>query len=252
VKGAVDFNRFPAAPRPGSPGNPAYRVSTATSATAPSLTTSLYLDNIGVAALGRMVPALSIVPTAGSVSGKIEMALRERDLDCKTDLVLTNVAYAPDPDSPAVRGRTQVIQQSLKDFRANGRIASGCSGNLDNADYRPINVIHVGTTRQAVRTAPPVVQQAAAFDYTRLSGQVADGAKKDMADMLNQKVAAAAVGALGNEMGGAVAQSLGSSATASGRAARPSSKGNPVTGGVKKLGSGIKGLFAGNKDKKGK
>jgi hypothetical protein len=75
---------------------------------------------------------------------------------------------------------------------------------------------------------------------------------KDMADMLNQKVTAAAVGALGNEMGGAVAQSLGSSTTASGRAARPSTKGNPVAGGVKKLGSGIKGLFGGNKDKKGK
>jgi hypothetical protein len=237
VKGAVDFNRFPS--RPDVPGTQSYRVASASAPTTPSLHTSLYIENVGVAALARMVPSLSIVPSAGAVTGKVEMAVRQRDLDCKADLVLTNVAYVPDPDSPAVRGRIEVIQQSLKDFRANGRIASNCSGSLNDTGYRPINAISVATTQQAVRTAPPVVQQAAAFDYQTLSGQAADTALAGVAGAITEKMTQAAVGALGGQVGGAEARS----------STRPAPKTNPVAGGVKKIGSGIKGLFGKKKNK---
>ena len=135
----------------------------------PRLETTVYLENVGAAAIATMVRP-SLIPSSGTVSGRIELVLREQQMDCSASLVMNNVTYSPAVDSPLLRHRGEALRTDLQDFRANGPINANCDGSFDNAAYRPLGAIESAVTRQAVETAPPTVRAVANIDQRRLSG----------------------------------------------------------------------------------
>lgn len=48
----------------------------------PLFTSSLYLENVSAAALGRMIHPLTLVPVSGTLTGRIKLALSEQSVDC--------------------------------------------------------------------------------------------------------------------------------------------------------------------------
>ena len=54
----------------------------------------VYLENVGAAAMGRMIGAATFVPIAGYVSGDVEFLLRDRSIiDCRTTLQMRDVKF---------------------------------------------------------------------------------------------------------------------------------------------------------------
>jgi hypothetical protein len=219
----------------------------------PALALTVNLDNVGYAALGRMVPNPSLIPAGGTLSGRIDVALDGSRVECRSALVLQNVSYTPNLDSLAVRGRADALSQELRAFRANGPVAVGCEGSADDERYRLVQAVQVGVTEQAVRQASPIVRQTAAFDRQVAAGTLTEAGIATVSDALGREIGAAATAAFGSQLGGAVSQSLTgapSGTTQPGKSAG-AAPGNPIGRGLKSAGRGIKRLFGGgNKDKK--
>jgi hypothetical protein len=183
-----------------------------------------YLENVGAPALGQMVPLSSLAPTSGSLTGTITLVVHPNRLDCRTDVVLKNVAYRPNLASPAVRGRAVAVSHVLESYRANGHVIAACDGSFDNEQYRPIYAVQAALTEEALRTAPPLVRNVAAYDKKRVDGvgiqdalkSVAGATAYDMIDQATDKL-------IGSRQGDS----------------------NPVTRGAKGFGRGFKRLFSG-------
>jgi hypothetical protein len=215
----------------------------------------VYLENVGTAALAQMVPNPTLMATAGTMTGLVDLAVRDSRVDCKSDLVLKNVAYSANPYAAMMpKAKANDVTLGLVDFRANGRIQVGCEGDLRNAEYRPIYALQVALTREAVKTAPPAVRQAAAADYTRLSGQsVADQAIQGMTNELSQKMGAEFSKVMGPEAGNALAQSLtGAQSKQPAPTASQNQSQNPANQAAKGIGGMFKKIFGGGSDKKKK
>ncbi len=236
----------PAAPAPFSPTQDGEG-----SVWSPRAGMKVYLENVGTAALAQMVPNPTLMATSGTMSGLIDVAVRDHKVDCRSDLTLKNVAYAANPYSSMLpRAKTNDVTLALADFRVNERLSVGCDGDLRNAEYRPFYTLQVALTREAVRTAPPAVRQAAAADYTRLSGQtVVDQTMQGVTDELAKKAGAEFSKVLGPEAGNALAQSLtGSQGKQPAQAAGQNQ--NPANQAAKGLSGVFKKLFGSNKKKK--
>ncbi|MEO8217982.1 MAG: AsmA family protein [Acidobacteriota bacterium] len=165
INGLVNFY----APHGGELKPSPYLTATTSRSVDPRLETSIYLENVGAAAIATMVQP-SLVPGSGTVSGRIELVLRQQELACSANLIMNNVTYSPAPDSPLLRHRGASLRTDLQNFRANGPIVASCSGSFDNERYRPLGAIESAVTRQAVSTAPPTVRAVATIDERRLSG----------------------------------------------------------------------------------
>jgi hypothetical protein len=232
------------------------------------LETTIYLENVGLAAIGRMAHTLSMLPKAGTVTGKIMLSLHGMQIDCTSDLTLSNVAYVVDAEGLTSRQRT-AIARALDDFRANGKVLAGCDGSLDDVKYRPINAFQSAVNLEVAKSAPPLVRQVAIYDRRRLTEDAPDSPSGGLGEAMSQamttaveqeiadRVTKAAVGAFGQRFGGAFAQGL----TTGGSPARPApgaasapqlqpqqkTDGNAIGKGVKAIGSGFKKLFGGGK-----
>lgn len=214
----------------------------------PKAAMKIYLENVGTSALAQMVPTPSLINTAGTMTGTIQLAVQERRVDCRSDLELKNVAFAANPYSSQLKGRVNAVQKELIDFRANGRMTVGCEGDLDNAAYRPLYVLQTRLTQEAVKTASPAVREAAASDYQRLGGQVLEAGMQDVSNELARKAGEAMSRYVGPETGAVISQSLAGGAQSGTRqsSAKPA---NPVTKGAKGVGAAFKKLFGGGKKK---
>ena len=125
---------------------------------APSVSANIYLDNVGSGAFNRLVPQEAILPVSGSMSGDIQMAVRDRLVECFADVVLTEVSYAANLDAPAIRGRANEVQAGLQGFVVNGPLSEPCGGNLEDRTFRPIPAIPTAMTRGGIKSAPAVVR----------------------------------------------------------------------------------------------
>lgn len=209
----------------------------------PDFVTTIYLENLGAAALGQMISDVSLQPISGSVNGTIELAFADNQLTCNTDLVLKDVSYAPVTDSPAVRGRVEQITRELKTFRVNNRIQVSCSADNRDEQYRALHRIQTSVTNAAVKNGPPTVRQVAAYDEQRLGGRLYDSTLDAVSTKVSDAVNRAAVGALGQTVGGAVGQTLTTEEPT--QPGQEPKKGNPVSRGVKKTGGFFKKVFGG-------
>jgi len=193
---------------------------------ATGLRTTIYLENVGAAAVGRLTPNARLVPASGPVTGRVQLVVQPDAIDCQSDVVLKNVTYVVNAYAPFAYSGTRTLQERLAGFVVNGPAQATCTGKTGDPDYRLANVVQASVTNQAVKHAAPEIKAAAAADVVQSHGSVKDAA------------VSAGVDALASEIGKKVG------------IAPPVNGANPVTKGVKKVGSGLKRLFGGDKPKK--
>jgi hypothetical protein len=250
------FNWSTGAPASAGPGIQVVSTTAEDLGWSPRLTARIYLENIGTAAVGQMVPAF-LVPVAGSMTGWIDVGLRDGRFDCKCELAFTNIAYALNPQLLATVPRPAALERDLENFRANGKIVEPCQlAGADTTSQHPLHVVQAAMTREAVKGAPPTVRRVAAIDDQRLTGKEAASEAYDAVtrELSRQLIGKAAAGFLGDQGGDAFARSLTGTDVPAGQpgATQPSGV-NPVSKGIKGIGSGIKRLFGGgSSDKKGR
>lgn len=165
---------------------------------APDMRLKVYLENVGAAAMGRMIGSATIVPVAGYVTGDVEFLLRDRDvIDCRTTLQLRDVKFTVNEDAARLAGlKPDVLAAQLATVVGSGRVVEACNGSLLDPGYRTLNVVQAAMTRETMRTAPPMVRAAALTDVKTLTGSVPDDVIKDLGR------------GIGGEVGEAVATSL--------------------------------------------
>jgi hypothetical protein len=208
---------------------------------APVIEASVYLENIGAAAIGQMLARGPLQAAGGTISGRIALALDDAALTCTTDLQLKDVAYAPNAGSMLLRGHTDVLRGELQGFRSTRRVQVGCEGAQEGAGYRPLQALQAAVTRQAVADAAPAVRQAALIDERHATGEISDADLKVMGD----RVARTAGRALADDFGAAAERAIVNRLTPRGTSGQAA---DPVTRGVRSVGRGLKRLFT--KDKK--
>jgi hypothetical protein len=221
-----------------TPSNGYRNASAAPNAWAPTFTVSMYLENVGAAAIGRLTYDASLMPSAGTMTGRIKFAVNaEGALECDVDVQMRNVEYAPNPRSNYIQARRQEVEQGLKGFTINDHIRRVCKADWQEPDFRLAKALQAEITGEAVKDAPAVVQGAAGYDRLRFV-DVQNVAINTFTDEMTAKIGAAIGGARGEE----VARALTAKTDQNG--------GNPVTRGVRSVGRGIKRLFGGGDKKK--
>lgn len=202
-------------------------------------TVTLYLENVGAAAFTRLVSDASLLPSAGTMTGKIRLTVTpEGQMDCDIDLQLRNVQYAPNPRSSYVQARRTAVEAGLQQFVVNEHVARRCNADWHEPQFRVAKALQAEITGEAVHGAPPVVQGAAGYDRLRFveADQAAlDRYTADMSTRIGE--------ALGGARGAAVAHALMASDSE-----RRSD--NALTRGLRDMGRGIKRVFGGGKKKR--
>jgi hypothetical protein len=229
--GRVNFARWTPARASSSAGD-IVKVSSAAVSWSPTLDLSIYLENVGAAALSRLVSDASLLPTAGSMTGRIHLVVNtEGKLNCKIDLQLRNVQYAPNPRSRYVQARRAQVERDLAEYVVNDHIATECAADWQEPGFRVAKALQAEITGGAVQTASPLVQGAAGYDRLRFVQADPEAVDTFTSDM-STKIGAA----IGGQRGAAVAQAL---------TAPHGQEGNAVTRGLKSVGRGFKRLFGG-------
>jgi hypothetical protein len=240
IEGSGNFFRFAAPPAAPSPA--LKQVSTTGAVSwSPTLQANIYLENVGVAALGQMLARGALMPAAGTMTGNIQLAIADTGVTCKTHLELMNVSYAPNPNSGLLRGNTDAIRAGLSGVRVSKKVElGGCEGDPDQPQYRPLTALQSSITRAAVGDAPAFVQQAALVDDQYTKGQIGDAELLKMSEQLAQGGVPGLMRFLAADASASMTQSLlGQRGTPQQNAAQNSA----VSRGVNKVGRSIKRLF---------
>ncbi len=133
----------------------------------PSLKGSIYLENIGAATLARLIPQAAIQPQRGGLTGKVDFNLSHQNLDCQANIQLFQFAYAVNANAPILKRHRGEVENALSTFQANERYLYDCGGNLNDQEFRPMQSFQARATRQAVDSAPKIVQATATLDEAR-------------------------------------------------------------------------------------
>ncbi len=149
---------------------------------APNMRLRVYLDNVGAAAIGRMISRATFVPIAGYVTGDVEFLLRDREVvDCKTNLQMRDVKFTVNEDAALRAGlKPGLLAAQLASVTGSGRVVEVCNGSLLDPGYRTLNVVQAGMTRETMKAAPPLVRAAALGDVKALTGDITDEAMRDL------------------------------------------------------------------------
>ncbi len=208
------------------------------------LLAAVYLENIGAAAFGRLVTRSALVPTSGTMTGRIEIDMKGATLGCRTNITLQNVQYGLNPTAPLQVSTRAQVERELAALQLNRGVFTTCNDDTSRPGFRFVQTFQTALTQEALADAPPTVRRVAAVDYKAVTNQVVDSA------------VAAASDALARKAGQMVGNALGvpPSGNANTLAAQP--KNDPATNamsrGLKSMGSGIKKLFGGGDKKKKK
>lgn len=203
----------------------------------PSFTASISLNNVGAAALARIIASdASLVMASGTISGHIKLASVDGVMTCDIDVDLHNVSYAANPRSSYVRTRRAEVERGVKDLLINDHVSRQCRVDSASPDVRVASVLHTEITGDAVKSAPIAVQAAAGFDRLRFVSMDPQARSGAMTSAVSESIGRA----VGGEQGAAIARDL----------AKPDSPtGNAMTRGVKSVGRTIGGIFGGKKKK---
>ena len=208
-----------------------------TSGWSPTFSVSLYLENVGAAAFARMVSDASLLPSAGTMTGRINFVVTpEGVMNCEIDLQLRNIQYAANPRSNYVRARRTEVERGIKELQVSDHIAKKCSAPWNDPGIRLAKVVQAEITGEAVQDASPAVQAAAGYDrlrFVQTDKAAIDRYTSDMTAKIGE--------ALGGKRGAAVARAL---------MADEAGNGNPMTRGLRNVGRGVRRLFGGGGDDK--
>jgi hypothetical protein len=201
----------------------------------PSFKTSLYLENVGAAALARVLaPDLSIIPNSGTMTGRIDLAVTQGLLKCAGDVQLNNVSYAANPRSSYVKTRREEVERGVKDVLSNGPVSWNCDANWGDPNFRVAKAVQTGLTSAALKNAAPAIQAAAAYDQLRFVKMDPRAQQESFSESMSGELGRA----VGGETGAIIAKQL----------AKPDNSGtSPIGRGMKSVGRGFKSLFGGGK-----
>jgi len=148
------------------------------------------LENVGAHAFARMVPDPALVPVSGSMNGNIELSLVNAQWLCQGDLTLQNVAYQAVFDSYVARKNSDALQNGLRGFRANRRVALDCNGLGNEPGFGLVPYLQTAMTAEAVQDAPKVVQAVAKVEVARTGAGVAgeDDVKTYIQRVVTEKI----------------------------------------------------------------
>jgi hypothetical protein len=224
---------------------------------------TIAMHNIGAAALARVVPT-HIMATAGTINGGVRV--RDHHPVCEdVEMTMQNVRFSPNPALVPAKDFQQyriVLEHQIvnKVFEICSVIAPRGGNPVPTGDLSaPKETRGVATTltialnEQGTAESAPIVRQAVALDSERLTGnRMANAAMADVMNRLAQQVGQSVARGLGPESGQLAQQAINGAATPtrSSASARGGSSDNPLTKGVKGIGSGFKKLFGGGKDRK--
>ena len=209
---------------------------------------SIYLENISAGAFGRMVPVGSIIPVKGVIAGRTTIVRAASAPQCQGSFTLTGVTFAPNPLVVTQPEDVEMVSRLLGNEAYTGpfEVCRGATPK-DDAPRRPATAIYANFASQATVNASPGVKALVDRDRRVLGGEAVETTLRQLTRGLARDLGQRVAGALGGETGQAVSRSLaGGNATSDGR----KDSGNPVVGGIKSVGSGIKRLFGGGAKKK--
>jgi hypothetical protein len=216
---------------------------------------SVYLENIGAAAYGQMVPVSTIVPVNGLINGRTNVVHNGQAPSCSGGFTMTDVRFAPNPRVVTNPSDADVIKRLVSDLVYTGPFEL-CGAQptqwKDDAPDRPAAFALARLTEQATASASPGVKALVDRDRRIMGGEPVESTLSALTTNLAQQMGLRLAGTVGGAAGRAVAQSLVSSnqGTTSSSSSTGKGAGQAVMGGVKSVGSGIKRLFGGGSKKK--
>ena len=163
---------------------------------APHMRLKVYLENVGAAAMGRMISTATFVPVAGYVTGDVEFVLRDREVvDCTTNLQMRDVKFAVNEGAALRAGlKPELLTAQLARVTGSGRVVEDCNGSLLDPGYRTMHVVQAGMTRETMKSAPPMLRALALGDVKTLTGDVTGEALRDVGGDLGDAVATSLLG----------------------------------------------------------
>lgn len=205
---------------------------------------TIALDNIAAAAYGRMVPVTTIVPINGSIDGKTRIVRVTDQPTCEGAFNMRNVKFGPNPLLLTDPNDVAVVRTAVTSLDYTGpfklcddatadpsiRQASAATGS---AGEPPASGMLQRLNTQATAQASPGVKALVRRDQQALRGEPVDASVDAITTTLAREMGLRVGGALGGDIGEAVARSPRS--------------GNAVTSGVRSVGSGIRRLFGGGR-----
>jgi hypothetical protein len=208
-----------------------------TSGWSPTFSVSLYLENVGAAAFARMVTDASLLPSAGTMTGRINFVVTpEGMMNCEIDLQLRNIQYAANPRSNYVRARRTEVERGIKELQVSDHIAKKMQRAMERSRNTPGQS---GASRDYRRGRAGCVSRRPSGRWLRPSAFRPDGQSRHRPlhvrhDRKDRRSA-------GGKRGAAVARAL---------MADESGNGNPMTRGLRNVGRGVRRLFGGGGDDK--
>jgi hypothetical protein len=214
---------------------------------------TIYVENVGLAAFGRIAPQALLVPLDGTMTGNIELAMDETHVDCRANVELRNVRLAANRTGVLAPASADALDRDASAFRANRRVLAACEGDPRNEGFRVAHAVQFAVTREAVADGPPTLRQAALVDDQRAKGTLATAAVETLRNDLARRAGVSLGRVFGPQAAAAIEQSLTAPTNGAVAGVQPHDttsahpEGNAVTRGVKGMGSGIKRLFGGGK-----
>lgn len=209
---------------------------------------AIYLENIGAAAFGRLVIRSALVPTSGTMTGRIELDVKGSTLGCRTNVTLQNVHYGLNPTAPLqIAGREQV-ERELAAMQLNRGVFTTCNDDTSRPGFRFVQTFQTALTQEALADASPTVRRVAAVDYRSVTNQVVDSAVAAAGDALARKAGEM----VGKAFGVPPANNSANAFAPAPPPAKNDQAASAVSRGLKSMGSGIKKLFGGGDKKKKK
>ncbi len=183
---AASLMPAPAGPAPRQ--TPATGIQTVSGATSDGTTylMKVYVENLAAGAYGTMAAATTqIVPSRGTVNGNVVVEQAGATFTCTSQLVMDDVAFAPNPKVVVTPAKFNELSRTLAGFRNSGPF-DAC-GDAD-ARVTRASVATRGTASamlatfnaQATHTAPPSIRAITARDQDRLAGVVANALYDDL------------------------------------------------------------------------
>ena len=222
---------------------------------------TIAMHNIGAAAFARVVPT-RIMATAGSINSGVRV--RDHHPVCEdVEMTMQNVRFSPNPALVTAKDFEQyrsVLEHQIVNKRFEICSVIAPQGNDpvppdDRSDQKNTRggaiLLTTAFNEQGTAESAPIVRQAVALDSERLTGnRVANAAIADVMNRVAQQVGQSVAQSLGPQSGLLAQHAInGAAAPTPSFASGRSGSDNPVTKGVKRVGSGFKKLFGGGKDK---
>jgi len=123
---------------------------------APAVEGRLEVERLPADVLVPITPEAAIVPSSGTLLGRVDIRTFETQLECQADLNYVDMAFMTNQASQAVKRSDEQRVAQLAGYRAGGHFQHNCGGNLLEDSFRPFQSSLIALVTQALAQAPRV------------------------------------------------------------------------------------------------